>query len=175
MYRRSLIALVLTGLLSGCTSLGELPTAKLATARLVHANGVPAGTAILTAAGDRLTLSIAVTGLSVGPHGMHLHMTGRCEGPGFTSAGGHLNPAARQHGMHNPAGSHLGDLPNIVIDRHGKGVLSVELNSARSEAEAALFDADGTALVIHASADDYKTDPTGNSGARIACGVLERE
>lgn len=101
-------------------------------------------------------------------------MTGRCEGPAFTSAGGHLNPGEKQHGTLNPAGSHTGDLPNLNIVSNGAGTLSVELSGTRAELEAALFDADGTALVIHATADDYKTDPTGNSGARIACGVLTR-
>ena len=161
-------------LLAGCASLGTVPTAKLATASLVHANGLPAGTAVLTAAGDKVTLSLAATGLPEGPHGTHLHMVGTCEAPGFTSAGGHLNPGSRQHGIHNPAGSHLGDLPNLTIDAQGKGTLVVELRASRAEVEAVLFDADGTALVIHAAPDDYKTDPTGNSGARIACGVIKR-
>lgn len=174
MNRASIAITITAGLLAGCTSLGQIPTAKVASAKLVHANGMPAGTAILTASGDRLTLSIVAAGMPEGLHGAHLHMVGKCEQPGFTSAGGHLNPAARQHGAHNPAGSHLGDLPNLAIDAQGKGTLSVELNATRAEAEAALFDADGAAVVIHASPDDYKTDPTGNSGARIACGVLTR-
>jgi Cu-Zn family superoxide dismutase len=101
-------------------------------------------------------------------------MVGSCEGPAFTSAGGHLNPGARQHGTLNPAGSHTGDLPNLTVTSNGTGTLSAELSGTKAELEAALFDADGTALVIHAAADDYKTDPTGNSGARIACGVLKR-
>ncbi len=160
--------------LSACTSVGQIPTAKVASTTLRQANGTPAGTAIITAAGDRLTLSIAGIGLPAGLHGAHLHMVGSCEGPAFTSAGGHLNPAAHQHGTLNPAGSHIGDLPNLTINAKGTGTLSVELSGTRTELEAALFDADGSALVIHAAADDYKTDPTGNSGARIACGVLAR-
>ena len=167
-------AVVIAGLLGGCTTLGDLPTAKLATATLRTASGLPAGTALLTAAGDKLTLTIAVAGLPAGQHGVHLHMIGRCDASDFVSAGGHLNPGARQHGAQNPAGSHLGDLPNLVIDALGKGALSVELGVPREAALAALFDSDGSAIVIHAAADDYKTDPTGNSGARIACGVLQR-
>lgn len=167
-------AVLIAGFLSGCASLGDLPTAKLAAATLRSDNGVPSGTALLTAAGDKLTLTIAVAGLPEGQHGLHLHQIGNCDAPGFTSAGGHLNPGSRQHGAHNPAGSHLGDLPNITIDRQGKGALSVELPASREAALAALFDTDGSAIVIHAAADDYKTDPTGNSGARIACGVLVR-
>jgi superoxide dismutase, Cu-Zn family len=171
---RSVLFVPALAALAACTSVGQIPTAKVARATLRLANGTPAGTAIITAAGDKLTLSLASIGLPAGVHGAHLHMVGRCEEPGFTSAGGHLNPGARQHGMLNPAGSHTGDLPNLTIDANGTGTLSVELMGTRAELEAALFDTDGSALVIHVAADDYKTDPTGNSGARIACGVLTR-
>lgn len=160
--------------LNGCASLGDLPTKKIASATLRTANGLPAGTALLTAAGDKVTLTIAAATLPAGPHGIHLHMIGRCDAPDFVSAGGHLNPGGRKHGSQNPAGSHLGDLPNITIDVQGKGALSVELGATLDAAQSALFDADGSAIVIHAAADDYVTDPTGNSGARIACGVLQR-
>ncbi len=93
---------------------------------------------------------------------------------GNASAGGHLNPHGKQHGMENPQGSHLGDLPNLSIGADGKGSFSVPLNGSPAEIEALLFDADGTALVVHAKPDDYRTDPSGNSGPRIACGVLTR-
>lgn len=158
---------------SGCTSLGEVPTARLGQARLQSANGLPAGTALLTAAGDRVSITVAAVGLPAGTHGLHLHMVGKCDAPAFAGAGAHLNPAGRQHGAANPQGSHLGDLPNLSIDGTGAGTLTAELNASRAEAQAALFDADGSAIVIHASPDDYRTDPTGNSGARIACGVLQ--
>jgi superoxide dismutase, Cu-Zn family len=160
--------------LAGCTSLGQIPTAKLGQARLTNANGLPAGTAVLTAAGDRVTVSVAAAGLPEGLHGLHLHTVGKCEAPGFTSAGAHLNPGGHLHGSANPQGSHLGDLPNLTIDSNGAGTHTTELKATRGEAEAALFDADGTAIVIHAAPDDYRTDPTGGSGARIACGVLAR-
>jgi Cu-Zn family superoxide dismutase len=160
--------------LTGCASVGELPTAKLGQARLTNANGLPAGTAVVAAAGDKVTITVAAIGLPAGPHGLHLHTTGKCEAPAFASAGAHLNPGGHQHGSANPQGSHLGDLPNLVIDSSGAGTLTSELKATRAEAEAALFDADGTAIVIHAGPDDYRTDPTGGSGARIACGVLTR-
>lgn len=170
------IALLVPALavLAACTSVGQIPTAKVAGATLRQSNGTPAGTVIVTAAGDKLTLSLAAIGLPAGTHGAHIHMVGRCDGPDFTSAGGHLNPGAKQHGTLNPAGSHTGDLPNLTIASNGTGTLSAELSGTKAGLEAALFDADGTAMVIHAAADDYKTDPTGNSGARIACGVLTR-
>ncbi len=160
--------------LTSCTTRSNVPTARLAQAKLLAANGLPAGTAVLSAAGDRVSITVAAVGLPAGPHGLHLHTVGKCEAPGFTSAGAHLNPGGHQHGSANPQGSHLGDLPNLNSTDNGAGTLTVELKATRSEAEAALFDDDGSAVIIHAAADDYRTDPTGNSGARIACGVFSR-
>lgn len=168
------ITLASLAVLGACTTLGEVPTRRVASGTFHLANGLPAGTAVLTASGDRLTLTVAATGLTAGAHGIHLHMVGKCVAPGFTTAGGHLNPAGHQHGTNNPAGSHLGDLPNLTIDNQGRGVLSAQINGPLSAAETALFDADGTAIVIHAAPDDYKTDPSGNSGERISCAVLKR-
>lgn len=153
---------------------GGMAAAPLATASLVHADGTPAGTARLIAMPDHVMLHLSLTGIAPGVHGVHLHMVGTCEGPGFTTAGGHLNPAGHQHGMDNPAGSHLGDLPNATADAAGKVESRFGLKLAPATLEQALFDADGTAVVVHAAADDYKTDPSGNSGARIACGVLTK-
>ena len=121
-----------------------------------------------------MTISIAAVGLAPGAHGVHLHSVGTCDAPGFVSAGSHLNPHGKQHGSANPAGSHLGDLPNLVVGADGAGTITAKLGDSRAEIEAALYDADGTALVIHASSDDYLTDPSGNSGPRIACAVLKR-
>jgi len=159
--------------LSGCSSVGQIPTAKLASGTFHTANGAPAGTVVVLAAGDDITINVAVLGLATGAHGMHLHTVGSCGAPSFASASGHLNPHAMQHGTSNPAGSHLGDLPNLVVDNRGVGTVSAKLRDGRSAAEAALFDTDGTTIVIHADPDDYKTDPSGNSGARIACAVLK--
>ncbi|MGH6786107.1 MAG: superoxide dismutase family protein [Novosphingobium sp.] len=160
--------------LAGCASLDDSNAAPLATATLVQVGGLPAGTALFSASGEGITLHLAAAGLTPGGHGLHLHAVGKCTGGGFTDAGAHLNPGARQHGTENPAGSHLGDLPNLVVGANGAGTLTARLPGLRRETEAALFDADGTALVIHAAFDDYRTDPTGNSGARVACGVIER-
>ena len=167
----ALIALSLAGLV-GCTTLGTMPTKRIASAILHNTNGLPAGTAVLIASGDSLTLNLAAASLPAGGHGLHLHMIGKCEVPTFSSAGGHLNPEGHMHGTANPAGSHLGDLPNLTIDAQGASALSIELRGSRADLEAALFDSDGSAIVVHADLDDYKTDPSGNSGARIACGVL---
>ena len=146
----------------------------VATAPLAAADGAPRGEARLVAIGDRVELRVADTGLPAGNLGMHLHMSGKCEGPKFESAGAHLNPGNRKHGSENPDGSHLGDLPNLTVAADGSGNAVAGLAEMRSGAEQALFDADGTAIVIHAKADDYKTDPSGDSGDRIACGVMTR-
>ena len=161
--------------LSACASVGDDAQAdRLASAKLVFANGQAAGTAELTGAGNKVSLVIALAGVTPGPHGIHLHAVGRCEAPAFTTAGGHLNPGSKQHGTDNPMGSHLGDLPNIEIAADGTGSLTVALDGAREQILSDVFDADGTAIVLHAGPDDYKTDPAGNSGGRIACGVLQR-
>lgn len=167
-------ALPLAAILAGCQTVDEQPTARLGQATLQLANGLPAGTAQLIASGDEINISIAAVGLSPGVHGVHLHTTGACEAPNFESAGGHLNPHNREHGSANPAGSHLGDLPNLTAGSGGAGTVSATLQGTREDVLARLFDSDGTAVVVHASADDYRTDPSGNSGERIACGVLTR-
>ena len=174
MIRATALLALTANALSACTTLGDIPTEKVASAALRQGNGAPAGTAVLTRAGEKLTLSVALVGLPTGAKGMHLHMVGQCEAPAFTSAGGHLNPHGKQHGSENPAGSHLGDLPNITINSSGAGAATAELAGQASDLLPVLFDADGTAIVVHAAADDYKTDPSGNSGTRIACGVLSR-
>ena len=116
---------------------------------------------------------LSVAGTPGAVHGLHLHAVGKCETP-FTSAGPHLNPGGHQHGKDNPMGSHLGDLPNVTIGQNGVGTADASLGTDAAAIDAALFDADGSAIVLHAAADDYRTDPSGNSGPRIACGVLTR-
>lgn len=177
---RSLTPLSLTAVslmtLTACAATGQAATSStvLATAPLATADGHSAGRADLVASGDQILLHLTASGLPAGAHGAHLHTTGRCEAPGFTTAGGHLNPAGHQHGTENPAGPHLGDLPNLIVKNDGTGELTVPVSVARADFDARVFDTDGTAIVIHAGPDDYKTDPSGNSGGRIACGVFVR-
>lgn len=174
MNRALTLALPLAAALSACQTVDELPTDRLGQATLRLANGLPGGTAQLLASGSQVNISIALAGISQGTHGVHLHMVGACDAPDFASAGGHLNPGGRQHGTQNPAGAHFGDLPNVTIGSSGAGSVSAMLPGSRAEVLARLFDADGTAVVVHANPDDYRTDPSGNSGDRIACGVLTR-
>ena len=121
-----------------------------------------------------LRVRIESTALAQGAHGAHLHEFGRCEAPDFASAGAHWNPTDDQHGSQNPQGPHLGDLPNLLVGTDGRGILEYVVSGARlTGGDRALLDRDGAALVVHSAADDYRTDPSGNSGARIACGALQ--
>lgn len=146
---------------------------SVANAALVDGAGRAVGEAVITSTESGLSLRLSLNGIAPGAHGMHLHGVGICEGPAFTSAGPHLNPTGRQHGHDNPSGAHLGDLPNIVVGNDGRARLEVPIVGERGDLTAALFDGDGTAIVVHAKADDYRTDPSGNSGDRIACGVIK--
>lgn len=152
----------------------SIAAVPLATASLVHGDGTPAGLVRLASVKGHAVVVVELTGIPAGPHGLHLHMVGKCDIPGFTTAGGHLNPTGKLHGADNPSGAHLGDLPNVTADAAGKISAVIHFAGDPAALTTALFDADGAALVLHAAADDYKTDPSGNSGARIACGVLNK-
>lgn len=169
--RATMLLIALAGLSMPAMATAGAPIAR---ADVFHADGTPAGTAQLRARGKGAVLALKLNGVSAGAHGIHFHAVGRCDAPGFTTAGGHLNPAGRQHGLENPAGSHLGDLPNVTANAAGQVRTRVPLAIAPDALARDLFDADGAALVLHAGPDDYRTDPAGNSGARIACGVLSR-
>jgi Cu-Zn family superoxide dismutase len=136
---------------------------------LVNALGAPIGTLRAWQTAGGVTLRVDASGLPHGVHGIHVHAVGRCDPPAFAGAGPHWNPAGKQHGFNNPAGHHAGDLYNVTVAANG--VLG-EAVTVPGASMASLIDADGAALVIHAAADDYLTDPSGNSGARIACAVL---
>lgn len=168
-----LAALIATVAVSACTTTAEMPLDAVGEANLTFADGRPAGTAVLLNDAQGLRVSIRASGIAPGPHGFHLHAVGKCEAPGFTSAGGHLNPDGRRHGTLAQGGAHLGDLPNLEIAANRTGS-ATEIVPGGRNALAAIFDADGTAVIIHANADDYRTDPTGNAGDRIACGVFSR-
>src|SRR5688572_9106419 len=131
MKRLATFVLLTAAAVSGCQTVDEAPSQRLGQATLRLANGLPAGTAQLLATGSGVDVAIALVGISPGPHGVHLHMVGSCEAPDFTSAGGHLNPGNRQHGTSNPAGAHLGDLPNATVGNTGAGAVSTTLSGSR--------------------------------------------
>jgi superoxide dismutase, Cu-Zn family len=158
-------------LLSSCAS-AFAATAKSATTTLSDSAGKAVGTAKIRSNGSDLVVTIKVKGVVEGVHGIHIHSVGLCEAPAFKTAGGHWNPTMKQHGRDNPMGAHEGDLPNLTIGATGKGSLTFKVPAASLIGENGLLDADGAALVIHAKPDDYRTDPSGNSGDRIACGVF---
>ena len=136
-------------------------------------DGKALGSVSVSEGAGGLAMTIEATGMPAGTHGLHLHEKGLCDGPKFESAGAHLNPAAKKHGRDNPQGAHLGDLANIEIGADGSGTSTLGAPGVMMASGAnILADADGTALVVHAKADDYKTDPSGDSGDRIACAVL---
>ncbi|AQA00959.1 superoxide dismutase [Sphingopyxis sp. QXT-31] len=164
--------------LGGCKTMGKkddpgsnLPVAD-ASAQLFDARGADRGRVDVYRDTDGLRLELVARGFAAGTYGMHVHAVGKCDAPKYTTAGPHWNPTNVQHGRDNPMGAHHGDMPNLVIEPDTIGRATLRLVGSRLSGDGALLDADGAAFVIHAKADDYKTDPSGNSGDRIVCGVI---
>ncbi|WP_209349232.1 superoxide dismutase family protein [Pontixanthobacter sp. CEM42] len=148
---------------------------RLAYGNLALADGTEVGGVKLVAEGDAVELVVAPSELPEGTRGFHLHQTGSCEGPDFKSAGGHLNPLGKTHGSESEGGSHVGDLPNLVLSEGSTELQTFSIEGSKAQITDWIFDEDGTAVVIHAEPDDYKTDPSGAAGARIACAVLDAD
>jgi Cu-Zn family superoxide dismutase len=177
--RRSLLinsALILA-VCSACSAsqLGRNAVAR-AVAVVHDVNGATVGTAQLSQdANGLVTVDIASLALPAGTHGIHFHAVGICDGgaTAFSTAGAHYNPLGKEHGLENPNGPHAGDAPNIVIPASGIGAVAFSTNRVSlTPGTISLFDADGSSIVVHANADDQRTQPSGNSGARVACGVV---
>lgn len=159
---------------AGSPALAQAPT-QGARAELRDARGNMVGTAVFSPAASGLKLDVQVQGFAAaaGEHGIHVHAVGKCEPDAFTTAGGHFNPTARKHGLNSPEGAHAGDMPNLVLDPQGNSTYVTTLAGISLGSDAGtILDADGSAVVIHAGPDDLVTDPAGNSGARVACGVV---
>lgn len=161
--------------LSFAAAVGQAAPQQSAHADIVNGQGQKIGAATLQQTSAGVQIDVNVSQLPPGTHGIHIHTVGKCEGPAFASAGGHLNPGMKKHGKDNPDGPHAGDLLNLEVGADGTAKGSfVDSGVTLADGPTSLFHDGGTALVIHEKADDYKTDPAGNSGARIACGVIQK-
>jgi superoxide dismutase, Cu-Zn family len=170
-------AVALASLLAaGCVPfLQAPPTGNTATAELRRADGQSVGTANLTEVSGGVLVVLEMRGMPPGVKAVHVHEVGTCEPPDWASAGQHLNPDKKQHGLLNPAGPHAGDLANITIGSDGAGRMeTMNERITLGAGPVSILASGGTALIVHAMPDDFRTDPDGGSGARIACGVITR-
>ena len=158
--------------LAGAVVMGQTPLKV----EMKNAKGDSVGVATITEKkGAGVQIALELKGLPAGEHALHFHMTPKCEGPEFTSAGGHFNPTAKKHGMQNPEGPHAGDMSNFTVAANGAAKTTVSnANVTLGTGANSLFANGGTALMVHAAPDDMKSDPAGNAGARIACGVITK-
>lgn len=169
------IAAVLAVSVGGCAGIGQPTAPATATAEMKSSAGAVVGVARLSQIGSGVRVVLDVRALPPGAKGVHIHTAGTCDPPEFTSAGAHFNPDGKKHGLQNADGPHAGDLPNITVAADGSGRLeSMNERVSLGDGPNSLLRPEGTALVIHSAPDDFKTDPTGNSGARIACGVIRK-
>jgi Cu-Zn family superoxide dismutase len=150
-------------------------TAKTVTVKLMDGAGKAVGTAKLTPDPKGVKIALSVKGLAPGDHAIHVHETAKCDGPDFKSAGGHFNPEHKKHGLDSPDGAHAGDIPGFTADAKGASSAAIVAPGITlDDGPHSVFANGGTALVIHAKPDDGKTDPTGNAGDRVACGVIKK-
>jgi superoxide dismutase, Cu-Zn family len=169
-----LVLVFLSALLCSTVAFGQ-GAPKSAHADIVNAQGQNIGSAEIVPAKKGVKIEVNVSQLPPGKHGIHVHAVGKCDGPAFTTAGGHLNPDTKKHGKDNPDGPHAGDL--LMIEAKADGTAKATLLDTMvtlGDGPNSVFHEGGTSIVIHEKEDDYKTDPAGNSGARIACGVIQK-
>jgi superoxide dismutase, Cu-Zn family len=169
--RKSLLLFVVFALSAG----PALAKPNAITVKLKDGAGKDVGDVHLSPLGTGVTLKLDLHGLPSGDHAIHFHQAAKCEGPDFKSAGGHFNPEGKKHGLENPEGAHAGDMLNFTVEASGKAKATIVNKSVNLGSDThSLFSNGGTAIVIHAKADDMKTDPAGNAGDRIACGTITK-
>ena len=163
---RKIVLTLAAATLAACSTIEPTGGAPMP---LINSSGQTIGTVRAWQTAGGVGFRVTATGLPHGIHGIHVHPIGRCDPPDFATAGTHWNPTGRQHGLNNPQGPHAGDLPNVTVAANGVLQETVTLPNATM---AQLLDADGSSIMIHANADDYVSQPAGNSGAKIACAVI---
>lgn len=171
--RRLLLTVAMASVLSGCASMKAEEEVLSAEADIRNKDNQPVGRATMIETPEGLRIAVTAFRLPPGTKGIHIHDAGVCQPP-FTSAGDHFNPLKKQHGRLNPAGAHAGDLPNLTIAASGEGGIDFMTKAVtlRAGQPNSLLGGNGTSVVIHAAADDERTDPSGNSGERLGCGVI---
>lgn len=171
MQKLAYLTLVLLGMLFAVTSSSAAKTKV----ELKDAQGKSVGNIVIWDQGSGVGLELHLHDLAPGEHGIHFHQVPRCDAPDFKSAGGHFNPEGKKHGFDSPEGHHAGDMTNFTVDAAGKAEVRLEDKEVTlKDGPHSLLGKDGAAIVVHAKADDYKTDPSGNSGDRVACGVITK-
>ena len=168
--KKFVVSLIFLWVWSSLTAIAG--TAEMGSATLKIADGETVGTMSLKATPNGNLVRVMFTKLTPGVHAFHVHSIGKCVPP-FTSAGGHYNPHGMKYGLRDSGGGHAGDMPNIMVP--SSGIQEIQVLNTRINLDRNLFDADGAAFVIHAGADDYKSDPAGAAGPRIACGVIRNQ
>jgi Cu-Zn family superoxide dismutase len=164
---------LVSSLATALTTAAPALAAETASAILKDKDGKEVGQVALTQTKSGVLMNVTLTGVAPGEHAFHIHTTGKCEPPDFKSAGPHFNPDGAKHGMMNPEGPHAGDMPNLHVPDSGNLQVEILDTLANLDGDGSILDSDGAALVVHAGVDDYKTDPAGNAGDRLACGVVQ--